>query len=109
MTAATRQILNRAADLVEQGWTQGHYYESRDGQDCYCAIGAINASGFNERSRMKAEGLDCTQVEEGTAGATLFVKIRVQYEGFASIAMYNDSEGRTQAEVVALLRSVANQ
>lgn len=82
--------LNRAADLIERdGWVQRQFYDR--GRRCLDgAIMAALASPAFWRERRSAREL----VEEAMGGDL--------YE-------FNDTPGRTQAEVVAALRAAAER
>lgn len=92
----TRDILNRAADLVEQGWCQGNYEREENGVVLMCAARAISLACDESSSSIQ------TEIESDMA-----VRNKVQALGFESTIGWNDAPGRTQAEVVSLLRSVA--
>lgn len=89
------EILRAAADYIEEhGWFQGNYC-SDDGR--VCMLGAIAA-------------VTCGLAPPGVAPAYLadesYCQAREFLEDilFRSAAAYNDDEGRTQAEVLAVLR-----
>jgi len=90
------EVLERAADLIEPvgAWTQDMYRVP--GKDCFCAVGAVGmvlgkgkwiggraAEDFVD-ANSKLFGMDASDLEE-----------------------WNDTPGRTQAEVVAALRQAA--
>lgn len=92
-------VLDRAADLIEPegAWTQGAFARAKDGAPllggrceqavCWCMWGAVIKAGDGKHSNAIGDLLDRI-----TGGATL---------------SFNDAPGRTQAEVVAALRSAA--
>ncbi len=85
----TSEVLDRAADLIEErGWHQGGAGWGGDGSLC-----VINA---------------CSQVDR-RMGAWLDATDRVMdYLGInGGLAGWNDAPGRTQAEVVGVLRAAA--
>lgn len=90
-------ILRKAADLIEpEGcWTQGAYAKTARGRGigpcepaavCWCAEGAITASGGNLHSRSAV----------------------TRYLNIDDLSVWNDRSGRTQTEVVQALRFAAN-
>lgn len=92
-----REILNRAADLIEPAgmWTQGSWARDAAGaadprpEDaaCYCLYGAVRkAAGFGKTD---------------AAFEALGQSFRGDY------ISWNDEPSRTQAEVVAVLRAAA--
>ena len=83
-----RQDLLKAAKRVERGWCQGAY--SKDGG--VCAFGAIILVEPRDVAARVAMGQRLANV----LGLT-----------FERIEMWNDTPGRTQAEVVAALRKAA--
>lgn len=90
-----RDIFRAAADLVEQGWCQRKYATKIDGQQCYCIDGAV----------AMAESGDPHSVI--TPECTTALNMLAWEKGFSAITDYNDEPGRTQAEVVAVLRDLA--
>jgi len=99
-------VLNAAADLIEpEGrWTQGTWARSSVGDTdpiddaiCWCAYGAI----------YQVCGRKWTP--EANAGMRLLCGVlRLgATDPMGSIGLWNDKEGRTQAEVVAALREAA--
>jgi hypothetical protein len=94
------QILNEAADLLEQpgAWTQGKDARNELGAGTYsadlracsfCILGAIRRVGGTGHDRWKAVGALCRSL------------------GIENIAEWNDAPERTQEEVVAALRASA--
>lgn len=100
MTPEVRSIgsvINHAADLVEQGWCQDRARREEGEKTCYCIVGALDAAS-----------------RPGQAGdyftAVFFVAERLSVKPCGlSLSTWNDAPGRTQDEVVKLLRSVAAQ
>jgi len=91
-----REILLRAAELVERGWCQEAYARDAKGREvassdpvacCYCPVGAIRAAagiyGKSEALKALRDLLD------------------------RSAVAWNDAPGRMQAEVVEALRRAA--
>ncbi len=75
--------LLRARRRVTAGWCQ-HFTHLRSGADVqYCAVGALRQ-------------------ELWEVGATPYLEMAVPPGYGRSVILYNDSRGRTQAEVVAL-------
>jgi dienelactone hydrolase len=83
-----QQIRNEAADLIERwGWVQGRFGNKAVG---FCLGGAIyNVAGATD---------------EETTQALNSVRSSLQW-GNTPLSDYNDTPGRTKAEVLALLRS----
>lgn len=102
MRKSVSEILNAAADLLEQpgAWTQGTLARNETGAKVenespaacsFCVLGAIYKVAPDNRAARRA--IDAFEVNIGCLGATV----------------WNDVEGRTQAEVVAALRAAAKQ
>ena len=86
-----RRILFRAADILDHvGWIT-HAFRSKDG---YCAVGAIAAAAHGDR-RNKNQALR-------------IVNRHLQPTHLGLIS-WNDTYGRSAAEVIALLREVATR
>lgn len=95
-------ILTAAAALIEKpgAWTQGGFAFAPDGEDsrfgfddsavCWCALGALQ----------KVEGRLLTSSHPAK---------RALEDLVGNVALWNDAEGRTQAEVVAALRQAAEK
>lgn len=96
-----REVLLKAAALVERGWCQGHYALDdhgnpalvEDDASCFCAEGAIIAAG---RTDSGSDFMETVRVLGRAIGV---------HE--SKIIAWNDAPGRTQAEVVAALRAAA--
>lgn len=89
-------ILRRAAALIrEHGWIQGGLGKRGRG---FCALGAIleayRETGFNGL-RLHVDVLPAARALEGYMGTP--------------VAVYNDTFGRTAAEVIACLEAAADQ
>lgn len=96
------QVLEDAAALIEPDgkWTQGEYALDASGFKtspvskarqpvCFCMLGAVKHASGNPREDSKV--MNWLHYNLGSRGTWLF----------------NDAEGRTQAEVVAKLRDAA--
>lgn len=87
-------LLRRAADLIDaDGWCQGVWMNSAGGR---CLDGALGAVGFPDDwdvYREAREALTTPELVEGVVGPI----------------GWNDTPGRTQEEVTALLRSTADK
>ena len=104
-TQTIPETLNAAADLLtpEGAWTQREYARDALGNrtlitldaTCFCVVGAIS----------KVSGLEPVQVERSGANQAL-LKV-INHPDDAGIVYWNDTPGRTQAEVVAALRAAA--
>lgn len=96
-----REVLLKAAELVERGWCQGHYALDDHGNPalveddaCYfCAEGAIIAAMRNDHGRDFMETVRALGRAIGVHNS--------------KIIPWNDAPGRTQAEVVAALKAAA--
>jgi len=100
---AIAEVLNRAADLIKApgAWTQGTYARGKSGKPvetrrsavCFCLIGAIDyVEGYEPGLEGNVRALDA---------------VRDVIPDDKSIAEFNDTPGRTQAEAVATLRAAA--
>lgn len=117
----TSEVLNAAADYIEEhGWIQGQYGEFVEGSaieapyyppGCrVCLTGAIN---------LVTDGSPCLPGSMGVGNSELnaaayqavrqALEVRGKITARESVMTWNDAEGRTQAEVVALLRRVARE
>jgi hypothetical protein len=86
---ATRAVLLAAADLLEtEGWTQGRLHT--EGRGPRCVIGALNVM------QQRYPDAQVTRATEAVYGDLA-----------QSITWWNDTPGRTAAEVIAELRKVA--
>lgn len=99
-------VLMRAADLIEPegAWCQGEPAEDADG----CAVGALDPSAI----RWCAAGALArfSSNPDGTNGNKFYHRVRrelINVLGTSTIVHWNDAPERTQAEVVAALRSAA--
>lgn len=84
--ADPRDVCARAADLVERGWMQGDYWNAH-GTRC-CLVGALDEAAKDDRVFDEACRLVRTIIG-------------------SELDAWNDTPGRTQAEVVAALRQAA--
>lgn len=87
------ETLTKAADLIETGWCQGTGHLRFEGADQYCAVGAI--------SRV-------THDRGGIFSGSLKAVANVVGIRDCMIVAWNDTPGRTQAEVVAVIRMAAD-
>lgn len=91
-TATT--VLARAYELLEQGWCQHRYRVILEGYTSYCLSGAIYAAGNSDSE-------ECITVTDEIRTA---VDQIVRTLGTSFIATWNDTPGRTQKEVLALVK-----
>ena len=106
--ATTREILIRAREIIARpgAWLQGHLAtnsfgdvrcptaDNRDTLTCFCALGAVDAAC-----------IDLTGSGGGTCAADLTLSRALSALDAAfvgNVPAFNDAEGRTQEEVVAL-------
>lgn len=91
-----QQILLKAADILEtHGWCQKSFGDYHHG---FCAIGAIRAV-----TAQPWDKVGITDPDGRRAAMKLYRNIRGQ-----TIALWNDTYGRTKEEVIAKLREVAH-
>ena len=93
MRPKNSDILTKAAAICEAGWVQGKYHE--DG--CFCMFGAIAIAAGDKQD-------DIDMPKAGPAVRAVEAAV-----GNIALETWNDAKGRTQAEVVAMLRRVAEQ
>ncbi len=96
-----RDLLLKAASIVEEGWCQGSFHTNKNGAECYsseavrsCATGAISRA--NEHLMVPGPTTHHTD-----ARAHLVKHLR------GSIVLWNDSPDRTANEVAETMREVA--
>lgn len=101
MTIPAAAFLNRVADRLERGWTQGAYARDADGHPidftddgavCWCLEGAFYVEDTGDHhARLTAlyALCDATHVD--------------------NLPEFNDTPGRTQAEVVRVVRMAASK
>lgn len=96
--ATRRDVLHRAADLLEEfGWCQGAYAVPNagdlfDAPVAFCAVGAIGRAHAELHGGVRTfDALDAVK----------------KYTPETPLQHYNDTLGRTKAEVVARLREAA--
>ena len=99
-----RDVLLKAASIVEEGWCQGVMYRRKDGTstgsremaDQSCASGAISRAFFN--------------ISESTDLVTLgAAQDGLEYHLSGSIEKWNDASGRTATEVAEAMRQAATE
>lgn len=96
-------VLNRAGDLVEEGWCRLHLAENEVGLATnhyspeavrFCPVGAVDVATFGTSLAFHREALEALAASVGLPG-------------IGEIAPWNDDPARTQAEVVAAFRAAA--
>ena len=104
--------LAEARKLIAQGWTQGDFYSDEDGSGCYCLAGAVGAA---EAASVK---LPKGRVKFVFYSRSKSVQALSDYlggiaRGAAAVDLvteWNDTPGRTQEEVLALIdRAIAKE
>jgi len=82
--------VKKAWEFLEAGWCQRSLREKKDGKDHYCIMGAID----------KAYNFDGLRHETT-------IRHELRRRGFdGMISTFNDAPGRTQEEVVALVKGL---
>lgn len=99
-----RDVLLRAAGLVQRGWSRGAFARFADGTtadphardaEAWCALGALRRASGKGVSIYDAADFLWRQIQDGQC--------------IRGVAEWNDAPERTQAEVVAALRSAADK
>lgn len=91
------QILQEARALIAAGWCQGPFHTVTDTGDCYCACGAIERS-FG----VALDHLGGHPKPEGYWLLRDLLETLAEERGFSGIIWFNEAEGRTKEEVLAL-------
>jgi hypothetical protein len=112
-----REILLKAAELVEQGWVQGSYQSS----DRYCAVGAISMAATGDAYGWSGQpnGFNFTDMHAREAANQLLQYVnrdnmwtrwfgRKHHYPYCNIVSWNDSPGRTKKQVVHAMRKAAD-
>lgn len=110
--AELKQVLDGAGELVKEGWTQGEWARDATGARVHPeSTGACRfcMEGALKRAASKLEP-DC-RARRGNLvhGATLAIERTLADELEGEIADWNDEEGRTQEEVVAVIGQAADR
>lgn len=96
-----KKILRRARELVERGWCQGAYARGAEGQvvdkygpaaRSFCVLGAVDRAS----ERYHYEARDVALRVLGT--------VMKELTGARTPGYYNDAYGRTQEDIVTLLK-----
>ena len=107
----TYDVLRRAADLVDQGWTQGAFARLADGQSCrsrdsdaasFCLVGALDVAGYQASAHVYSIYPSCLSVLRALLNKRGEIDLAV--EGFLT---WNDNPDRKKREVVDLLLEAA--
>ena len=94
------EVYNKAADVVEKGWTQGTFARDKWGDECYfrdplavswCLSGALSLA-FNS-----------------PFGLNSYKTVRNYLRIGTSLSIWNDDPYRTQKDVVKFLREEAKR
>lgn len=102
----TSELFYKAADIVERGWLQGHYY----GQGRHCLVGAVNvASGQYVYCDREEGGVDCL-VSFGPDNSFVERSLYLLASNYLheNVIQWNDKPERTKEEVVAMLHNAAD-
>lgn len=110
MKAMANKVLARAAELIEQGWCQGHSAMTADGLSCrafspyavrWCEAGAMLRAAVELFPE-----LPCDPVGRNIASHVVVEMMQQKYgHGHGGWGVpYNDAPGRTAEEVAAHLR-----
>ena len=93
-----RDVLVQGRALVQQGWAQQRMHRMvevkgtlgarREFRDEYCAVGGLAAI--------------CHDKGDGVRPAFMRLVAAAGKQGYKSVVSFNDAQGRTQADVVAL-------
>lgn len=101
MTITAHEILTKARELVAKpgGWTQGEFGRDKDGLRAVYSSPAVSfcAYGACIEAAAKYDGADTRVWASATDALTAQIK-----KAGVSITVWNDTPGRTQAEVVEL-------
>lgn len=99
----TSDVLNRAADLIEErGWAKGEGWYQGDDSASLCLEGGIQAAlGIRDEDYESDDEFRSCPAYKAVA-SYLGLSRRDQY-----VYDFNDNDGRTQAEVVEVLRASA--
>jgi hypothetical protein len=94
------QVLTEARKLIAQGWTQGEYKRVINGVECWCISGAMGQASPDYKPR-------------DLAFAALFYALGdddLYLSSSSNLTEWNDTPGRTQEEVLALIdRAIAKE
>lgn len=95
-------IFSRAAELIEtQGWFQGMRV---GGTHCHCAMTAI------EQALGAWTGRDAREADLDKFASLLAKRLNLtDRRAVSAILEWNDADGRTKYEVIALLRDAAKE
>jgi hypothetical protein len=116
-TEEWRTIIDRAADLIEKGWTKGNYHIEKRGwfgrvHHSYCMVGAIRAAAMETVRAETPDGerLSAFRYAELYNQATVKVAqmltngtVRNEADAHGRITTWNDSSSRTKDEVLSVM------
>ena len=106
----THDVLRRAADLVDQGWTQGAFARSATGQACrswdsdaasFCLVGALDVASYQASAHVYSIYSSCLTV------LRTLLKKRGELGNGKDLQAWNDNPDRKKREVVDLLLEAA--
>lgn len=113
-TESWRDLLRKAADIIEEkGWVRGSYQRG----NALCAISAIAAAAEIDWLLLAESISSADQGPATEAVSRLLIHVNkppnffrrlCAYNTYASLQNWNDASGRTEKQVVATMRNVAN-
>ena len=98
------ELYNKAADMIEKGWTQRAGARSEKGNSVHPL--ARNAKSWCLSGALSA----VSPLDEGNElHKSTFLRLAENLGFIGHVTAWNDSPGRTQKEVVGILRSAAGR
>ena len=112
----THDVLRRAADFVDQGWTQGTAARSDTGQPCssedsdavlFCLVGALGVASCQAASSRQLSGESDVYFSSCLTVLRTLLKKRGELGNGKDLQAWNDNPDRKKREVVDLLLEAA--
>jgi len=104
--------LIEARKLISQGWTQGCYHDVDDGLNCYCLAGAVGTVDAASAKLVKGR-VNFVFYSRSKSIVALSACLGGRGGGQDAVDLvteWNDTPGRTQEEVLALIdRAIAKE